>query len=139
MHSSSIPCMLYVLFNSIHVIPPTSKVRGRHVAITVCKKLKITKSGQFPIARRSYQDTLNLSSGCRISTSAWMDGWTDGRKDRPPNKCMYSFYSFLACSEQNAYKEQKCLTPSRRSKGQDSLNGVETNTSRVRKVKIQRS
>jgi hypothetical protein len=32
---------------SIHVIAPTSKVRGRHVAITVGKKLKITKSGSF--------------------------------------------------------------------------------------------
>lgn len=93
--------------DSIHVIAPTSKVRDRHVAITVCKKLKITKCGQFPMARRSYQDTLNLSSDCRIATSGWMDG----RKDRPPNKCMYSFYSFLACSEKNVYDEQKRLTP----------------------------
>jgi hypothetical protein len=113
---------------SIHVIAPTSKVRGRHVAITVCKKLKITKSGQFPMARRSYQDTINLSGGCRISTSGWMDG----RKDRSPNKCMHSFYSFLACSEKNAYDEQKRPTPSRGSKGQNSFNGVETNINLVR-------
>ena len=72
---------------------------------------KLQNLGSFQWLGVHIQDTLNLTSGCRIATSGWMDGWKDGRKGRPPNKCMYSFYSSLTCSEKNAFDEQKCLTP----------------------------
>lgn len=108
---------------SIHVIAPTSKVRGRHVAITVCKKLKITKSGQFPMARRSYQDVLKLVQ--RLShCNKWMDGWTDVKTGHRTNVCIL-FIPFL-------HALKRMHTTNKNVQHQNSFNGAETSINLLR-------
>ena len=105
---SSIPCMLYVLSIPSTLSLPPLKFVAAMLPLRFARNSKLRNLGSF----QWLGVHIKIRQTCpAVVALQQVDGWIDGRKDRPPNKCMYSFYSFLACSEKNAYDEQKCLTP----------------------------